>query len=154
VTHNERRFQFRLRQLLVLNCSGFVGKSRLNRWWSPSELETEIRSGTWAKRFYLWRLRLLSCRAPLSAGRNCPAGTVQGYGSGLVSKPGDGNVTDRESNPRPLGCMSGDSTTHLKRSAVMSGTGIHRLIYRDMCVERGASYAACCSQQLGLRVEG
>jgi len=56
-------------------------------------------------------------------------------------------VTDRESNPRPLGCMSGDSTTHLKRSAVMSGTGIHRLIYRDICVERGASYAACCSQQ-------
>ena len=41
-----------------------------------------------------------------------------------------------------------DSTTHLKRSAVMSGTGIHRLIYRDVCVERGASYAACCSQQL------
>jgi len=51
-------------------------------------------------------------------------------------------VTDRESNPRPLGCMSGDSTTRLKRSAVMSGTGIHRLIYRDMCVERGASCAA------------
>jgi len=50
-------------------------------------------------------------------------------------------VTDRESNPRPLGCMSGDSTTRLKRSAVMSGTGIHRLIYRDICVERGASYA-------------
>jgi len=56
-------------------------------------------------------------------------------------------VTDRESNPRPLGASSGDSTTDLKRSAVMSGTGIHRLIYRDICVERGASYAACCSQQ-------
>jgi len=40
-----------------------MGKSRINRWWSPSELETEIRSGTWAKRFYLWRL-LSSCRAP------------------------------------------------------------------------------------------
>jgi len=54
-------------------------------------------------------------------------------------------VTDRESNPRPLGRMTGDSTTRLKRSAVMSGTGIHRLIYRDMCVERGASYAACAA---------
>jgi len=64
-----------------------------------------------------------------------------------MSKPGGGNMTDRESNPRPLGCMSGDSTTRLERSAVISGTGIHRLIYRDICVERGASYAACCSQQ-------
>jgi len=45
-----------------------MGKSRINRWWSPSELETEIRSGTWAKRFYLWRL-LSSCRAPLSSGQ-------------------------------------------------------------------------------------
>jgi len=33
--------------------------------WSPSELETEIRSGTWAKRIYLERL-LSSCRAPLT----------------------------------------------------------------------------------------
>jgi len=41
-----------------------MGKSRINRWWSPSELETEIRSGTWAKRFYLWRL-LSTCRPPL-----------------------------------------------------------------------------------------
>jgi len=40
----------------------------------------------------------------------------------------------------------GTVPTHLKRSAVMSGTGIHRLIYRDICVERGTSYAACCSQ--------
>jgi len=62
-----------------------------------------------------------------------------------LSKPGGGNVTDRESNPRPLGRMTGDSTTRLKRSAVMSGTGIHRLIYRDICVERGASYAACAA---------
>jgi len=46
-----------------------------------------------------------------------------------MSKPRGGNVTNRESNPRPLGCMSGDSTTRLKRSAVMSGTGIYRLIY-------------------------
>ena len=30
--------------------------------------------------------------------------------------------------------MTGDRTTDLKRSAVMSGTGIHRLIYRDICV--------------------
>jgi len=64
-----------------------------------------------------------------------------------MSKPGGGNVTDRESNPRPVGASSGDSTTHLKRSAVMSGTGIHRLIYRDICVVRDASYAACCSEQ-------
>ena len=55
-----------------------------------------------------------------------------------------GNVTDRESNPRPLRRMTGDSTTRLKRSAVMSGTGIHRLIYRDICVERGA-HAACAA---------
>ena len=54
-------------------------------------------------------------------------------------------MTDRESNPRPMGASSGDSTTHLKRSAVMSGSGIHRLIYRDICVERGASYAACAA---------
>jgi len=32
--------------------------------------------------------------------------------------------------------MTGDRTTDLKRSAVMSGTGIHRLIYRDMCGAR------------------
>jgi len=54
-------------------------------------------------------------------------------------------VTDRESNPRPVGASSGDSTTHLKRSAVISGTEIHRLMYRDICVERGASYAACAA---------
>jgi len=36
--------------------------------------------------------------------------------------------------PTSSGCMTGDSTTHLKRSAVMNGTGIHRLIYRDICV--------------------
>jgi len=66
-------------------------------------------------------------------------------GAATMSKPGGGNVTDRESNPRPLGCMPGDSTTRLKRSAVISGTGIHCLIYRDICVERGASYAACAA---------
>ena len=54
-------------------------------------------------------------------------------------------MTDRESNPRPLGASSGDSTTRLKRSAAMSGTEIHRLIYRDICVERAASYAACAA---------
>jgi len=41
--------------------------------------------------------------------------------------PGGGNVTDRESNPRPLGTSSGDSTTHLERSAVMNSSGIHRV---------------------------
>jgi len=66
-----------------------------------------------------------------------------------LSKPGDGNVTDRESNPCPLGRMIGDSTTRLKRSAVMSGTGIHRLVYRDICVERGVSYAACAAHNNG-----
>jgi len=38
-----------------------MGKSRINR---CQELETEFRSGAWAKRFDLWRL-LSSCRAPL-----------------------------------------------------------------------------------------
>ena len=33
----------------------------------------------------------------------------------LLSKPGGGNVTDRESNPRSVGASSGDSTTHLKK---------------------------------------
>ena len=60
-------------------------------------------------------------------------------------------MTDRESNPRPLGASSGDSTTHLKRSAVISGTVIHRLIYRDICVERGASYAACAAHNTNKR---
>ena len=63
--------------------------------------------------------------------RNVTSRSVSALG---LSKPGGGNVTDRESNPRPLGASSGDSTTHLKRSAVISGTGIHRLIYRDICV--------------------
>jgi len=72
-------------------------------------------------------------------------GTPMSKAQVAMLKPGGGNVTDRESNPRPLGASSGDSTTHLKRSAVMSGTGIHRLIYRDICVERGASYAACAA---------
>jgi len=43
-------------------------------------------------------------------------------------------VTDRESNPRPAGASSGDSTTRLKRSAVVSGTGIHRLSYTGIYV--------------------
>jgi len=51
-----------------------------------------------------------------------------------VSKPGGGNVTEPGVEPTSSECMSGDRTTHLKRSAVMSGTGIHRLIYRDICV--------------------
>jgi len=65
VTHNERRFQFRLFNHLFRIAPGFMGKSRINRWWSRSELETEIRSGTWAKRFHIWRL-LSSCGAPLN----------------------------------------------------------------------------------------
>jgi len=64
MTHIERRCQFRFFNHLFWVVPGFMGKSRIKRWWSPSELETEIRSSTWAKRFYLWRL-LSSCRAPL-----------------------------------------------------------------------------------------
>ena len=52
----------------------------------------------------------------------------------LVSKPDGGNVTEPGVEPTSSGCMTGGSTTHLKRSAVMSGTGIHRLIYREICV--------------------
>jgi len=44
VTHNERRFQFRRGQLHGPNCSGCMGKSRIHRWRSPSELKHEIRS--------------------------------------------------------------------------------------------------------------
>jgi len=65
VTHNERRIQFRLFNHLFRIVPGFMGKSKINRWWSASELETEIRSDTWAKRFYIWCL-LSSCRAPLT----------------------------------------------------------------------------------------
>jgi len=56
------------------------------------------------------------------------------HGNGTCQNPAVGTWQNRESNPRPLGASSGDSTTDLKRSAVMSGTGIHRLIYRDIGV--------------------
>jgi len=46
-----------------------MGKSRLNRWWLPTELETEIRWGTWATRIYSERL-LSSWRAPINCGLN------------------------------------------------------------------------------------
>ena len=62
--------------------------------------------------------------APLQGGRADTAGSPTQTNN--LSKPGGGNVTDRESNPHPLGASSGDSTTHLKRSAVLSATGIHR----------------------------
>jgi len=52
----------------------------------------------------------------------------------VLSKPGGENVIEPGVEPTSSGCMTGDSTTHLKRSAVMSGTGIHRLICRDICV--------------------
>ena len=52
----------------------------------------------------------------------------------FLSQPGGGNVTEPGVEPTPSRCMTADSTTHLKQSAVMSGTGIHRLIYRDICV--------------------
>ena len=43
-------------------------------------------------------------------------------------------MTEPGVEPTSSGCTTGDCTTDLKRSAVMSGTGIHRLIYRDICV--------------------
>jgi len=55
-----------------------------------------------------------------------------------LSKPGGGNVTEPGVEPTSSGCMTGDRTTDLKRSAVMSGIGIHRLIYRDICVAASA----------------
>jgi len=52
-------------------CSEFFRVSWVNRWWSPSEVQpnlttfnNKIRSCTWAKWTYIWRL-LSSCRAPL-----------------------------------------------------------------------------------------
>ena len=66
MTHNERRFQFRLFTHLFRIVPCVMGNSRIHRWWSPSDLETEIRSGTWAKRLYIWRL-LSSCRKPLTS---------------------------------------------------------------------------------------
>ena len=49
-----------------------------------------------------------------------------------LSKPGGGDVTEQGVEPTSSGCMTGDRTTDLKRSAVISDTGIHRLIYRDI----------------------
>ena len=51
-----------INRLLLPNCSGFMGKSRINR---CQEHETEFRSGTSAKRIYLERL-LSGYRAPLT----------------------------------------------------------------------------------------
>ena len=61
----QKTFQFRnVNRLLLPNCSGFMGKSRIKR---CQEIETKFRSGTWAKRIYL-ELLLSSCRAPLTRG--------------------------------------------------------------------------------------
>jgi len=56
-----------------ITCSEFFRVSWVNRWWSPSEVQqnvttfnNKIRSCTWAKRIYVWRL-LSSCRAPLKS---------------------------------------------------------------------------------------
>jgi len=43
-------------------------------------------------------------------------------------------VTEPGVEPTSSGCITGDRTTDLKSSAVMIGTGIHRLIYWDICV--------------------
>jgi len=56
----------------------------------------------------------------------------KGYIYGV--KPRGGDLTEPGVEPTSSMCMTGDRTTDLKRSAVMSGTGIHRLIYRDICV--------------------
>jgi len=45
--------------------------------------------------------------------------------------------------PTSSECMTRDCTTHLKRSAVMSATGIHRLIDRDICVAATAHNTPC-----------
>ena len=42
MTHNERRVQFRLGQLHAPNGSGFMGKSQIYRWWSPSTIKTDL----------------------------------------------------------------------------------------------------------------
>jgi len=68
-----------------------------------------------------------------------------------VSKPGGGNVTEPEVEPTSSRCMTGDRTTDLKRSAVMSDTGIHRLLYRDICVAATArTSGAGLRERLGL----
>jgi len=64
VTHSIKDVSVSTRQSLAsseLFRSGFMGKLRINR---CQKLETEFRSGTRAKQFYLERL-LSSCRAPL-----------------------------------------------------------------------------------------
>jgi len=62
VTQSIKDVSVSTRQSLLLpNCSGFMGKSRIN---CRQELETVFRSGTCAKRIYLERL-LSSCRKPL-----------------------------------------------------------------------------------------
>ena len=43
-------------------------------------------------------------------------------------------MTEPGVEPTSSGCITGDRTTDLKSSAVMIGTGIHRLIYWDICV--------------------
>jgi len=57
---------------LYIACAEFFRVSWVNRWWSPSEVQTKrnnkTRSCTWAKRIYTWRL-LSSCRAPLTRAR-------------------------------------------------------------------------------------
>ena len=58
--------------------------------------------------------------------------------------PGGGNVTEPGVEPTSSGCMTGDRTTDLKRSAVISGTGIHRLMYRDICVAATAHNSLYC----------
>jgi len=61
-----------------------------------------------------------------------------------LSKPGGGNVTEPGVEPTSSGCMTEDRTTDLKRSAVISGTGIHRLTYRDICVAATAHNRPLC----------
>jgi len=83
--------------------------------------------------FSLARHILLDTYAGMYKSGNTVLTCVVVHGGG-VSKPGGENVTEPGVEPMSSGCLTGDRTTDLKRSAVVSGTGIHRLMYRNICV--------------------
>jgi len=88
--------------------------------WSVDASKSETRSGD-------------TSTGILRFSRSKPRQTCADEGFGM-SKPGGGNVTEPRIVPTSSGRKTGDRTTDLKRPAAMSGTGIHRLIYRDICV--------------------
>jgi len=63
-------------------------------------------------------------------------------------------VTKPGVEPTSSGCMTGDRATDLKRSALISGTGIHRLIYRDICVACIFKFIYIAGSPFGLRQKG